>query len=181
MFWSWPANNGNISWGTRTQWNKRESIDHDEASMVVHSWVLVESGWLVLDMVVVIHSSSLIGVLGCVHGYQLVTSCTNWNLKNIDHYQCWLVLGCVHPLPVGLILCSVHRQFDSALRSLLMRPDRTGLDWTHNPHPPWLGLCKVTPCEQGVPEVSAPHVRRRALTSGTSCSSCLALWAYYPV
>jgi hypothetical protein len=57
----------------------------------------------------------------------------------------------------------------------------TGLDWTHNPHPPWLGLSKVTPCEQGVPEVSAPHVRRRALTSGMSCSLCLALWAYYPV
>ncbi len=38
----------------------KESIDHDQASMVVHSWVLVESGWLVLDMVV-IHSSSLVG------------------------------------------------------------------------------------------------------------------------
>jgi hypothetical protein len=39
----------------------KESIDRDQASsMVMHSRVLVESGWLVLDMVV-IHSSSLVG------------------------------------------------------------------------------------------------------------------------
>ncbi len=52
-----------------------------------------------------------------------------------------------------------------------MRLDTTGLDWSHDPHPPWLGLSKVTAFEQGVPEVSAPHIRRRALTSGMSCSS----------
>ncbi len=127
-----------------------------------------------------------IGVLGgCVHGYQLVTSCTHWNLKKY-----WAL-----PVLTGSGLCTPVTSWsrsvflftgNSTVRSGASSWDQTGrvwtgLDWTHNPHPPWLGLSKVTPCEQGVPEVSAPHVRRRALTSGMSCSLCLALWAYYPV
>lgn len=132
-----------------------------------------------------------IGVVGCVHGSPVGYLLHKLELKNIDHYRCWLVLDCVHGLPVGLVLCSVHRQFEQCAQEPPdeTRQDWTGLDWTHDPHPPWLGLSKVTAFEQGVPEVSAPHIQRRALTSGTSCSSrrrhllleCLTLWAYYPV
>jgi hypothetical protein len=94
-------------------------------------------------------------------GYQLVTSCTNWNLKIFDHYQCWLVLGCVHHYQ--LVSFCVLFTGNSTVRSGASwwdqtGQDRTGQDWTHNPHPPWLGLSNVTSCEQGVPEVRAPHV-----------------------